>query len=335
MSIDDVLLKMGCSERINLLKEELQLLAAQLRASWSLVRVDALWSIPLRDDWRVNPDHPIEVFEVPAEEQMEIAIEALTSMWLRGGQSPKQTLRVPGAIAVPSHILGQVIKTNGIRNELLSLIEKLTPEHRKQVWKAAGHSISSLQTLRATAVQTQPAEIQFKWYVGKAIKKWVVSDLIAELIKQSRESQENYTSDGHVDLPENSVELKHKYWLESLRDLDSHEVVAQQRILAPSLLARIKTSGQAEFNSPASVPLLYSTDCSKPSIRRLESYDPALAAKSSGTNSGAARSRLEKAPVVGLESLNVYQYQEKYRHSQVIKRTKPKSESKRAKSESR
>ena len=335
MSTDIVVLKLGCSERINELKEELLLLASQLRASWSQVRVDALWSIPLRADWRVNPDHPIEVIEVPVEEQMEIAIEALTSMWLRPDQRPKQTLRVPGAIAVPNHILAQVTKTNGIRNELLCLIEKLTPEHRKLVWKAAGYPISSLQTLRATAVLTQPAAIQFKWYVGKAIKKWVVSDLIAVLIKQSSESQENYTSDGHGDLPENSVELKHKYWLESLRNLDSHEVVAQQRIIAPSLLARIKTCGQAEFNSPASVPLIYSTDGPIPSIRRLERYDPALAAKSSGANSGSTRSRLEIHPVAGLETLNVYQYQVQYRKDQVIKKSKPKSESKRANSEFR
>lgn len=125
-----------CRELIPTLDKSLKELAFLLEKSKAHIRIDALFQVPLRKSPRVDKNAAIEIVVPDGEEGIALAIETLTTIWLKGEQSAKETLRCPGAIGLPPLALERIRDTNRLRMHLFDLIEKAKPAERKRIWKA-------------------------------------------------------------------------------------------------------------------------------------------------------------------------------------------------------
>lgn len=164
-----------CRELIPTLDKSLKELAFLLEKSKAHIRIDALFQVPLRKSPTVDKNAAIEIVVPDGEEGIALAIETLTTIWLKGEQSAKETLRSPGAIGLPPLALERIRDTNRLRMHLFDLIEKAKPAERKRIWKAKEHyGISSLQAMRVTPILHDPQLIRFYWDTGSRRVRIVV-----------------------------------------------------------------------------------------------------------------------------------------------------------------
>ncbi|MCT7339962.1 hypothetical protein N5K55_02595 (plasmid) [Pseudomonas aeruginosa] len=74
-----------CRELIPTLDKSLKELAFLLEKSKAHIRIDALFQVPLRKSPRVDKNAAIEIVVPDGEEGIALAIETLTTIWLKGG----------------------------------------------------------------------------------------------------------------------------------------------------------------------------------------------------------------------------------------------------------
>ena len=183
-------------DMIHRLQSELMGLSEVLRDSVDKVRVDAMFGLDFRPEDSVRSE-PIEVRVLEGNEAVEAAFEALTSIWVKMGQHPRETLRVPGAIALPRLAIEKILQTNATRTELVRLIGAIEKTNdRRNVWgrfKGRGNGIVPKQALRLTTVLTDPLNINFYWDdTGSSGARKMAGDLLAEwkeLLVQYRDKQ--------------------------------------------------------------------------------------------------------------------------------------------------
>nr|EIU3322111.1 hypothetical protein [Pseudomonas aeruginosa] len=73
-----------CRELIPTLDKSLKELAFLLEKSKAHIRIDALFQVPLRKSPRVDKNAAIEIVVPDGEEGIALAIETLTTIWLKG-----------------------------------------------------------------------------------------------------------------------------------------------------------------------------------------------------------------------------------------------------------
>jgi hypothetical protein len=293
---------------INRLQSELADLAEVLRASVDQIRVDAMYGLDFRPEDTVRSE-PIEVRELVGHEAVEAAFEALTSIWVKLGQHPRETLRVPGVIALPRPAIEKILQTNATRAELgklISAIEKVND--RRTVWgtfKGKGRGIVPKQALRLTTVLTDPVKINFYWDdTGSSGARRRVGDLIVEwkeLLDPNNDRRQALQrfSDG-------SMENALLYGIEILGKLDPEEQVAIRRLVQPHIRARVGNGDAKVKPIIAPVPFVYETGQPAPRIKPLLRYEPKTSSKKT---TGLAL--LEDEPY--FEAMNLYRYKEKHR----------------------
>ncbi|HHH9441281.1 TPA: hypothetical protein ACP32N_003218 [Pseudomonas aeruginosa] len=311
-TINTLSLEGDCKELINELRISLSELAALIERSKAHIRIDAIYKIPLRKTPRVDPNQEIEVTCPDRDESVDLAILALTDIDLAGGQSAKETLRVPGAIGVPALVLEQIHVTNQLRMQLFEKIQAAQPAMRKRIWKSS-YPISGLQAMRVTPFLPDPKLIRFYWDTGSVTTRWVASDLMRLWEDQLIETFGHRPS--HEEVVDHSVEMSLLSSLEKLETLKNHsEQVAIHRLGTPHIRARITdgtvldtTTGLVKpYISLAAVPFVYDNDCAPPRISALTSYSPTDSKRKSG------KDLLQKNEYV--KGMHVYRYAKGHRY---------------------
>lgn len=300
----------GAVELVNTLATELATLKSMLDASSAHIRIDALFGIALRMTPKVSMSDKIKVEPLFGAEANNCVKEVLTQIILKPGQSAKETIRAPGAIGLPNHVLSQVKKTNRIRSELFELIGKLEPKDRKSVWRKT-YAISSLQALRTTVILDDPQFITLFWHVGTSGTKKQAKDLIEEWDK-TLVNLHGYRP-RIEDTLEGSLERKLVFALDQLEALeDTNENVSIHRAGAPHVRARFKDGDNAPRFVISPTPFVYDIESPPPQITPLEDYCPAIAiAAELEKKKRSKRARLMAEPYI--ESMYIYRYLEEHR----------------------
>lgn len=303
---------------IERLQHELEVLFDVLLASKDHVRVDAMFGIGFRPDDAVR-DEPIEVRVLEGDEAVDAAFEALTSIWVKIGQHPRETLRAPGVIALPKLAIEKIVQTNAIRTEIIGLvgsIKRITD--RRLVWKkfkGDGKGIVSKQVLRLTTVLTDPLNINFYWDdTGSSGARRVAGDLLKEweeMLDQNHDQRPTMDS-----APEGSVERTLLYAISQLSKINPMEQVAIRRPVQPHIRARVRDGDAKVKPVICPVPFVYDIHACRvpPKIKSLPSYAP-----NASSRKATGLALLEDEPCI--ESMNLYQYKEGHRVYGPLKKT--------------
>ncbi|MBB3104767.1 DNA replication terminus site-binding protein [Azomonas macrocytogenes] len=293
----------GAKELIFKLDQGLETLATMLRHNAENIRIDALYEIPLRNSPTVDKAEPIHVRSLTDQEAVDLTIEVLTSIWLRSAQSPKETLRAPGAIAVPDLMLEQINATNKLRMELFEIIKPLDQQARIDIWRAHP-AIASLQALRVTPLLSKPFTLRFYWDTGASIERKRVMDLIQvydELLLKNHGYRPSLQS-----LAEESGDRKLVFAIDMLERLMPDEQVAIYRPVTPHIRARVRDGEEPGYICSAPIPFVYSQSSAPPRIKPLLDYKPVLT-----PGKRSIRAQLMDEPYI--DSMNIYRYMEMYR----------------------
>ena len=293
---------------INRLQSELVVLDDVLRASADQVRVDAMFALDFRPEDAVRHE-PIEVRVLEGPEAVQAAFEALTSIWVKIGQHPRETLRAPGAIALPGLAIEHIVQTNNTRIELARLIGAIKKTNdRRTVWntfKGKGGGIVPKQALRLTTVLTEPLNINFYWDdTGSSGARRTAGDLLVEWKEMLDQNDDRRMAMQHFS--EGSVEKALLYAIDKLNLLDPEEQVAIRRPVQPHIRARVRNGDAKVKPIIAPVPFVYETSRPAPNIKPLVRYEPKVASKKA---TGLAL--LEDEPYI--DAMNLYRYKEKHR----------------------
>lgn len=290
------------------LQSELTDLSEVLRASVDQVRVDAMFALDFRPEDAVRSE-PIEVRVLHGEDAVQAAFEALTSIWVKIGQHPRETLRVPGAIALPQAAIDKILQTNATRGELVRLISAIEKTNdRRNVWgrfKGSGNGIVPKQALRLTNVLSDPLHINFYWDdTGSSGARKMAGDLLEEwkeLLEQyhDKEATVHHSSEA-------SAENALLYGIDMLAKLDPNEQVAIRRLVQPHIRARVRNGDAKVKPIIAPVPFVYELGHPAPKIKPLPSYEPKVLVKKN-----TRLALLEDDPYV--EAMNLYRYKETHR----------------------
>ncbi|HDS0956994.1 TPA: hypothetical protein QDZ28_000640 [Pseudomonas putida] len=302
---------------VNQLKTELEALFAVLQASRDQVEVHAVYAMEFRHENAVNAADPIEVRHLEGDDAVVAAFEALTCITLKEGQSPKETLRVPGAIALPKVAINQIAKTNALRSELSRVISTIKKTNdRRLVWRKF-QDICPKQAMRSTHVLSAPRSINFYWDdTGSSETRHTVSGLLEEweeLLNQNHERRPTFESSPHGSVERAllvSIDLVNQKLLSDGEVLFRDEHVAIRRPVQPHIRARVRDGNSKIKPIICPVPFVYEIGCPPPRIKPLPSYEPhAAGKKSSAVKPG--RALLESAPLI--ESINLYRYHPRVR----------------------
>lgn len=288
------------------LEVELKVLVSMLNDSHHQWRVDAIFEVGFRHVPTVDGSAPIPVRRLVGTDAVAAATDVLTCITMNEKQSPKETLRAPGVLALPGEIIRKILETNELRRKLESLIGKIKEaKDRREVW-AKFEAISPKQAMRCTPVLIDPQTINFYWTdTGTSGTRHVASDLVKEyedLLDRLHDRRPTM-----ADTPKGSLEESLLIAIDLLRKL-GEEHVAIRRPVKPHIRARVRDGDTPVRQIIASVPFVYDIDECKfpPTIKTLLNYDVATVRRKK-----AGRELLEKEPYVF--KMNVYKYQEQYR----------------------
>lgn len=293
---------------VNRLQAELNDLSEVLRAAVDHIRVDAMFGLDFRPEDAVR-NEPIAVRVLQGDEAVQAAFEALTSIWVKVGQHPRETLRVPGAIALPRTAIDKILQTNATRIELGKLIGAIDKTNdRRNVWnrfKGSGNGIVPKQALRLTNVLAAPSNINFYWDdTGSSGARKMAGDLLQEWHEQLDQYHDKQATVHHSS--EAAAENALLYGIDMLGKLDPQEQVAIRRLVQPHIRARVRNGDSKVKPIIAPVPFVYETGIAAPKIKALSSYEPKVVIRKN-----TRLALLEDEPYV--EAMNLYRYKDKHR----------------------
>lgn len=295
----------GATELISRIDGALKSLASEMRAHAGSIRVDAIWEIPLREAPLVDKDKFIVPVAHTGIDATNLAIECLTSIWLKIGQNMRETLRAPGVVGLPGALIEQIREVNKLRLELYFLMKPLSAQERVKIWRAKSN-ISALQTTRLTHVIEDPKAIRFYWEKTPSMLRKNAHALAAEY---SKELKKIHGYDPVMEsLPENSHDLKLARGRDLLLALPSDELVAIYRPGQPHVRAKIRLAEGKPYIDPTSVPFVYDVErFEQPVISSLKAFDPTAKANVPRSK----RAKVEAEPYI--PSLYIHQYVEAHR----------------------
>lgn len=295
---------LAARETLQQLLHACSLLASSLQAHREDIRIDALYAIALRGTPSVDPLAQIPVTPLYDEEGAVLLSEVLASPWLRPEQNPKETLRAPGAVALPPALLLQIASCNTLRQQLFEHLQPLDQQTRIDLWRSHP-GIASLQVLRQTPILAEPQKIRFYWDTGSSLVRKRVTDLMEEY---RRKLQDRFGYSAPLSQqPELATERKLAYALDLLARLDPQEQVAIYRRVSPHVRARVHDGEDKPYICSAPVPFVYSDEGPQPQIKPLADYDP----DSQPARPRSSRAQLEAEPY--FDGLNIYRYVERCR----------------------
>lgn len=265
----------GLTETVNFLEYRLNALANKMRNSPERLRVDAAFVVPFRNRGEVDSKLGIAVTALRSDSAIAQVIHGLTAIRIEEGkQNPRETLRVPGVVALPEEWIQELNFLNTLRAEIHLLVRKIDdPRQRLEVWKAWAH-MSGKQVMRRTRIVDGPRKITFFWdsapsVINKPASKWI-EEFENNLIRlHGYVPNMNELSDG--DGSRNDLFL-----IGALRsECNLDEPIAAFRFGQPHVRARITFhSTQKLLLRPAPTPIVYEYRDSVPTIIPLSSWEP-------------------------------------------------------------
>lgn len=299
----------GIKELVSELEAGLSDLARRMRFEPDRMRIDYCASIPYRETAEVDSSESIPVSTLADQEAIERIISGLTAIRIEAGrQHPRETLRVPGVVALPSDWMQELSDMNLIKAEIEQLIGSIDEQYKRmQVWRSMPY-LSSLQCMRQSWIIDAPRSIRFYWDCVPSVKP---STAKKEILKCEDFLTKQF---GYVptlaELPSDDRNLKYLFAINDLETIPADENVAIYRPGKPSIRSRITfvdPEHKAVIRSTPA-PIIYSIEHPAPTITALQSWEP-----EQSTKSRSSRVKIEQEPFV--ESLFIHRYLPPYRFS--------------------
>lgn len=300
--------RIDIAKKITFMEGQLDALASKMRAYPERWRADSVVHLPFRDQALVDDTKAIMATQLAGPEAIDRAAYGLTALRIeQGAQHPRETLRVPGVIALPSAWIRDLMDVNDIRSEIKALIEEIDDQHeRTKVWQSFSY-LSGLQVLRKTCIADGPKKITFFWDSAPSV-----------LNKKAHEWIEHYCTyltklHGHVprieDLGEGDGSRKYVLLIAELRrSCKPDEHIAAFRHGQPHVRARVTFHDSRKYMlRPAPTPIVYELGDSVPKIIPLSNWEPEVVAPKRETR----KQTISTEPVV--DGLWFYRYLDGYR----------------------
>lgn len=259
------------NELIAQLDEELKDLATLMRYSADQIRIEALYRLPYRGTPTVKDDIQIPVVDATEDpDGLDLAIQALTCIWMSGPQAATESTRAPGIVAMPGHLIERIRATNLLREELQSIVSSIPKkvDRTRLVWRKH-YGLSSMQALRQTQILSQPMNCHFFWFKTDSVQRQTAGALLEKCIKDLDELGDGQREpEDHL---EGSVGLRLSLLVKALSSLPADEPIAIKRPVQPHPRARILEHGQRSKIKHAPVPFVF--DVNEPPVRRITALD--------------------------------------------------------------
>ncbi|MDD2139560.1 DNA replication terminus site-binding protein [Pseudomonas putida] len=289
--------------RVAFMDGQLKALASKMRAYPNRWRADCVLHLPFREQGEVDEAKEVVVTKLEGPDALDHAAYGLTALYLNEGpQNPRETLRVPGVIALPSTWIKDLQDINVVRSEIKGLIEQIDDlRERPKVWSSIT-LLSGLQVLRKTRIVDGPKKITFFWdsapsVLSKPANEWI--DHYTEFLT------EHY---GYVprinDLDEGDKSRKYILLIDRLRSsCEPDEQIAAFRHGQPHVRARITFHDSKPYLlRPAPTPIVYELGDSVPTVIPLSNWEPEVVAPKRETR----KQTISTEPVV--DGLWFYRY---------------------------
>lgn len=296
----------GIKELVSKLELQLNTLANQMRTQPDRLRVDAAWLVPYREQATVDSTKGIEVTPLEGSEAVDRIVAGLTAIRIEAGrQNPRETLRAPGVVALPTEWINRLIDLNDIKAQIQILVESIPDQYeRMKVWRSMPY-LSGLQTMRKAWIVPAPAKIRFYWDSAPSVKPSSASKLIAEYSTLLKKLY------GHVpvvgELDDGDRNIKYVYGIEALAGLPPTERIAVFRPGKPHIRSRVTFIDTiAPEIRPCPAPIVYDIEEPVPLITPLLDWEP-----TPQTKQRSSRAKIEAEPFV--ESLYLHRYMPPHR----------------------
>lgn len=261
-------------ELVNELESRLGTLGASMRAQPQRLRVEAAYHIPFRNQAKVDDTKGVPVTPIEGAGAVDQAIQGLIATRIdQGLQNPRETLRVPGVIALPSDWINELASLNKIKQRISDLAPQIEDQaERTGLWRT-WKLLSSLQTMRQVWIVDGPATVRFYWDAAPSIKTQTAQQWIATYRKHLKKLY------GYVptvdELPEGDSYRKFAYGIQKL-SLEKPDLrLAAVRLGKPHVRARVTFfDSRKALIRPAPTPIVYSADDPVPLITPLVSWEP-------------------------------------------------------------
>jgi hypothetical protein len=291
----------GITEQVNLLEKRLQDLAAQMAARPDRLRVDAAYQIPFRNRPTVDEKKEISVIPLASSEAIKQVVHCLTSIHIdEGHQDPRETLRVPGVVALPDDWIDELTKLNSVRKTIENQVGKILDQReRTAVWRRWKY-LSSLQTMRQTRIVDGPKKVKFYWDAAPSIVVKTAAEWISEFEKNLKQYH-----DGRVpaleELSDGDKSVRLVVGIQVLQEMGDVKVV-QFRMGQPHIRARVSFHDtQPPLTRPVSAPIVYHIDDKVPYINPLSKWEP-----DKHTAGKSERVKISETPIMDGHNLYLY-----------------------------
>lgn len=293
----------GINELVGILEKRLDLLATRMRAKPQRLRVDTAYHIPFRDQAMVDESKGVVVTPLGNAEAAQQVIYGLTSIRVEAGkQNPRETLRVPGVVALPSDWLNELQELNTVKQEIEELVGKIKKPERVKMWGSMKY-LSSLQAMRQPLIVSGPAKIRFYWDAAPSVRHKTAAMWIEHYSKELKDLH------GHIPMIEElsaaDGSRKLVFGINVLSEqADPAEYIAEFRQGQPHIRARVTFIDKIDaIIRPTSMPICYSIDDPVPLITPLTSWD-------STQRSTRQSDRVKISAVPFIEALYLHRYKE-------------------------
>lgn len=298
----------GMKEQVNILEQRLETLGNKMHTRPERLRVDAAYMIPFRDRREVDETKGIDVVPLYGAEALHRVIYGLTSTRIeRGKQNPRETLRVPAVIAMPSDWIQELVELNAVRQEIERLAGEIEDQYERTKAWASMRYLSSLQVIRQTWIVSGPARIRFYWDASPSVMNKTAAQWIKVYTSHLKKLHGYVPTMG--ELPEGDSSRKFVEALEALSGISARERIAAFRPGQPHVRARVSFIGTDERKlRPAPTPIIYPIDDPVPFIVPLSSYQAGELSEKKWS-----RTKIDAEPFV--ESMYLHRYLREYRFS--------------------
>lgn len=293
----------GFTESVNFLKYRLDVLSNKMLNDPSRLRVDQAFLIPYRNRARVDVTASTLVTPLWGDEAIAQVIHGLTTYNIeQGKQTPRETLRVPGVVALPPDWIKELQFLNSLRDEIELLVTQI--EDRRQrldAWKP-WRLMSGLQVLRRTWIVDGPKKVTFFWNAAPSVLNKSAEDWI-EHYSKSLIKAHGYVPD-LAELDEGDPARQEVNLINVLLKCEPKDRFAAFRFGQPHIRARVTFHDSTKRTQrPAPTPIVYAYRDQVPTIIPLSNWEPDVSALKGETQEREARDKKTRSQTIDTEPL--------------------------------
>lgn len=233
-----------------------------------LFEVLGLWRVAFRGKADSTPT--LELHEIDKNIAAFWAAESITQVNLLEGQSRKETLRCPGAIAVSSNTWQILLELNRLKSACATAFHNLNDRPTKREFSRNNPKLVQLQATRLLDLIEPDDEfdsLRFFVFADNNCTRKLVGNLKDEWLEQLRALKNNPSlslKDLHAHhYDKNTAEWQIKKDILDISPLHNNEVIAERRTKALHIRAYVsKLKGQGRYIT-TSTPIVVRSDCAR------------------------------------------------------------------------